>query len=145
LYGSSLQLDLVPSAFNQRVLCNFWIGVLIEIFGLKSSLLHPLLQDKLLSNGSSSIPGFHRWSLFTPPLPGASESFSTQSACGFHVCFLHFNSWRIQMTPVCPVDERPPLGGAWFSRVSEDGSRPIFFYQSTVVYILQWFLAVFDL
>jgi hypothetical protein len=63
-------LDLVSSTFNQQVLCNFWIDVLIEIFGFRSSLLHPLLQDKFLSNGSSNIPGFHRWSLFTPPLLG---------------------------------------------------------------------------
>jgi hypothetical protein len=93
----------------------------------------------------------------------APESFLTQPACGFHVCFLHlphFDSMRFQKVTMCPVDERPPLGGAWFSRASRDGSHPIFLYHSSVVYLtvfvlfgvflvcvtfLQRFLAVFDL
>jgi hypothetical protein len=50
---------LVIFSVLHRVICNFWKGVMIEIFGSRSTLLHQLLQVMHLINGFSDVPDFH--------------------------------------------------------------------------------------
>jgi hypothetical protein len=54
---------------------------------------------------------------------------------------IRFSPQRLQMILVLPVVERPPLGGAWFSRASRNGSHPT--YTSTVVCEFFFFLMYF--
>jgi hypothetical protein len=95
------------------------------------------------------------WSLFTPQLLGYWCVYSTRlrpfqpnrrvDFMSTSSTFLRFDSRRFQMVLVCPIDERPPLGGAWYSRASRDGSHPSSSTDRLLFILLHLFYWVFSL
>lgn len=69
-----LELFLALSAYSEAiyllfmlfflhcVYCDFWLGVWVEIFGFRFTLLHQILHNTCLTLGFASIFRFHRWS-----------------------------------------------------------------------------------
>jgi hypothetical protein len=108
-------------------------GVWNRFLDFRSTHLHPLSQDMLLSNGFAGVPGVRRWSSPSPPSHGRWRVLSTrQKAHGLNrrVELLTAPSSTFRINPgwfrpilPLPIAERPSLGGAWFSRASWDGSH----------------------
>jgi hypothetical protein len=132
-FQQQLILVFLVSPFH-RVPCFFWIGVWFCFFGFRSTRLLPLVQDMTLSNGFLGFSGVRWWSPSSPPpsrcrrvsptCPRASllnRRMLHPPASSIFSCFLP----RRNLTKLgLPVDERLSLGGAWFSRATQDGSHP---------------------
>lgn len=140
--SSQQQMILVLSPVH-RVPCFFWIGVW---FCFRSTRLLPLVQDMALNNGFLGFSGVCRWSLSSPLSPGCRRMSPTRPrvsplnrrvmhppAPSTFSCFL---PWRILMKLEISSVERLSLGGACFSRTSQDGSHP----SSTRFSATCWFL-----
>jgi len=130
-------------SFNQQILLAYPLfihhvygfsrfGVWTRFLGFRSTHLHPLSQDILLSNGFAGVPGVRRWSSPSPPTPGRWHVLPTRQ----HAHRLNrrvesptspstfrTNPRWFRPIPPLPIAERPSLGSAWFSRTSWDGSH----------------------
>jgi hypothetical protein len=152
-FVSTQRLFLVFPSIPHRALCNFWKGFTIEIFGSRSTLLLRFLQDTLLTNWCSGVPGFHRRSLFFPP-PSAQQRVAytrqrvlrsrrlvaTTSAPSASQRLGH--QW-FRVKPAFPNAERPPVCGAWTSHAVKEGSHPFSFNRTSdaFVFVLLFFWA----
>lgn len=126
-------------SFNQQILLAYPLfihhvfgfsrfGVWTRFLGFRSTHLHPLSQDMLLSNGFAGVTEVRRWSSRSPPLPGRWRVLPTRQ----HAYRLNrrvepptsssstirtYPRWFRPIPPL-PIAGRPSLGGAWFSRAS---------------------------
>jgi len=126
-----------PFSFNQQSLFGSTLfihnvygllrfGVWNRFLSFRSTHLHTLSQDMLLSNGFAGVSGVRRWSSPSPPSPGRWRMLPTsQQAHGLNrrvePPIAPFSTFRtnprwFQMIPPLPIAKRPSLGGAWFSR-----------------------------
>jgi len=108
---STQQIDLIIPSLIHHVLCIFWIGVLIDFFGFRSTHLHPLLQVMLLSNGSTGVSGFRQWSFSPLPPTGCWRvSSMRQRALRLNQCVELTSTSSAFLSLQPPVD--PDVSGA---------------------------------
>jgi hypothetical protein len=144
---STQQMIPVCSIFLYRVFCDFWIDRKFDIFGFRSMPLYSSLHDTVLINGFAGVPCIHRQSSHLHPPPnhqrvahtrlGEFLSFWHAVAPLTSPAFLHQDFRWIQSASSFSADERPPLGGAWFSHTVSNGSHSTFLncFCLSIVYV----------
>jgi len=89
-FSFNQQILLALPLFIHHIYGFLRFGVWNRFLGFRSTHLHPLSQDMLLSNGFAGVSGFRRWSSPSPLLPIAERSslggawFSRTSWDGSH-------------------------------------------------------------
>jgi hypothetical protein len=121
--------DLSPISHHVLRFCAFGVW----FFGLGSSHLRHLFQDMLLGNGFTGVSGVRRWSSPPPLSPGGRRVLLTRPNAPLNIrrvelsptssSAFRFSPRQLQKISAPPVVERPPLGGAWFSRTSRNDSH----------------------
>jgi len=69
-------------AFIHRVVCDFWLGFWVGIFGSRSTILHQLFPDTRLFSEFTRVFCFHRWPLrHQPTSMHRSMAFTRKGVC----------------------------------------------------------------
>jgi hypothetical protein len=125
---SATQSLSVSIVFLHSVVCDFWVGCRVEIFGFRSMLLYPILRDTCLTNGFIGVFRFHRRSSRLHLLP--TYRSVTRTRKGVCLPFLHVVTTHppptfpcpgfrwLPVVPATPAGERPSSSGAWKSTPS---------------------------
>jgi hypothetical protein len=142
---STQHLFLVIPSIPHRVLCNFWKGFIIEIFGSISTFLLQFLQDTLLTNRLSGVPSIHQRSLlFPPPSAHLRVAYTHQrvhrscrrvTTTSAHSASRRLGLWWFRAKQAFPEAERPPLGSAWSSRAVREGSHSFSINRTSATYV----------